>query len=92
MSTPADRTAAARRRHAPAWFVRWYMGRVAGRYCPCEWPVKSKRLIRWCAWIDDEYDRLDFIRFIGFHMGQQNVATASSSNVKVTWRRRRHGE
>lgn len=55
-------------RHAPAWFVRWYMGRVAGRYCPCEWPIKSRRLIRLCGWIDDEYDRLSFIDFAAFHL------------------------
>jgi len=77
-------------RHAPAWFVRWYMGRVAGRYCPCEWPIKVKRLIRVCSWFDDEYDRLDFIRFAGFHMGTTTTAS-STQNIGVKWTRLKHG-
>ena len=35
--------------------VCWYMGRIAGRYCPCEWPFESRRLVRLCGRIDDAY-------------------------------------
>lgn len=38
-------------------FVRWYFRRVIGRCCPCEWPIKSRTLIRWCGRMDDAYDR-----------------------------------
>lgn len=33
----------------------WYMVRIAGRYCPCQWPIKSRRLIRLCGRIDDYF-------------------------------------
>lgn len=35
----------------------WWMGRVAGRYCPCEWPIRIPPLIRLCGRIDDRYVR-----------------------------------
>ena len=70
-------------------FVRWYMGRITGRYCPCEWPVKVKFLIRLCARIDDAYERLEFHRFAAWYLGQQNITYTSSSNANtsVTWTR-----
>lgn len=34
-------------------FAGWYMGRIAGRYCPCQWPLRIKPLIRLCGRIDD---------------------------------------
>jgi hypothetical protein len=73
--------------------ARWYMGRIASRYCPCEWPIRSKRLIRLCGRIDDLYvadeKRKDLIRFIEFHTGEQPYTTSSNAqNVTVRWTRK----
>ena len=83
-----------RRFRLPAWFTGWYMGRIAGRYCPCEWPWKIKWLIEVCAWIDDEEERHDFTRFVGFHLAQhQTTGTSSTANVTYTFKGRKgsHG-
>lgn len=36
-------------------FLDWYMARIAGRYCPCEWPIQIRPLIRLCGRIDDRF-------------------------------------
>ena len=46
----------------------WYMERIAGRYCPCEWPYRSRRLIRLCGRIDDAYCNAQFRDFAHFHL------------------------
>lgn len=47
----------------------WYMGRVAGRYCPCQWGrFRVKRLIRLCGRIDDAYCNAQFRDFCDFHL------------------------
>lgn len=56
-------------------FVRWYMGRVAGRYCPCEWSFKSRRLIHLCGRIDDANDREDFYDFAAFALARHKNGT-----------------
>lgn len=71
-------------------FVRWYMGRIAGRYCPCEWPIKSKRLMHLCGRIDDAAERESFRDFCGFWLTQTQYTTGSSATVTVNWRRK-HG-
>ena len=48
----------------------WYMGRIAGRYCPCEWPYKSRWLIRLCGRIDDAYCNAQFRDFCHYHLAQ----------------------
>lgn len=63
--------------------VRWYMGRVAGRYCPCEWPVKIRPLIRLCGRIDDANERLDFIAFARWYMASQRRNTTSTTATTV---------
>ena len=60
------------------------MGRIAGRNCPCEWPVKIKPLIELCAWIDDEEERHDFIRFAAFHMSRQTTVATTSNVAGIT--------
>jgi hypothetical protein len=67
-------------------FVRWYMGRIAGRYCPCEWPIKSKRLMHLCGRIDDAYERENFRDSVGFIMGLYAPNTTSSTAVSVEWK------
>lgn len=69
-------------------FVRWYMGRIAGRYCPCEWPVKSKRLMNLCGRIDDAGARESFRDFVRFWPPQRSTSSTSTATVK--WRRK-HG-
>lgn len=40
--------------------VYWYMGRVAGHFCPCEWGrFQNKHLVRWCGLIDDAYEEME---------------------------------
>lgn len=82
-----------RRVHLPAWFTGWYMGRIAGRYCPCEWPVKLNPLMELCAWIDDEEERHDLIRFTAFHMKRPQTITTSSGTagaIRFRFFRTRH--
>lgn len=82
---------------APRWFVRWYMSRIAGRYCPCEWPIKSKLLMRLCGRIDDAAAREAFRDCCGFWLSHYNnnttVSTGTTVVVKpVRWRRSVGGE
>lgn len=74
-------------------FVRWYFGRVIGRYCPCEWAwlplVARKPLMNWCGRMDDAYDKLEFKRACGFILAHGPFLTTTSSsatNVDVKWR------
>lgn len=66
-------------------FVRWYFRRVIGRCCPCEWPIKSRTLIRWCGRMDDAYDRLVFIDFARHYMAQAtgHAPSGQSSDAGV---------
>jgi hypothetical protein len=57
------------------------MGRVAGRYCPCEWPIKSKRLIRLCGRVDDAVCNAEFRDFVHFHLHVHQNQTTSSSGA-----------
>lgn len=78
-------------------FVRWYMGRIAGRYCPCEWPIKSKRLMHLCGRIDDVAERESFRDSFWLNNALFTATTSTASNVNVTWTytqppRKRHGD
>lgn len=69
-------------------FVRWYMGRVAGRFCPCEWPIKSKRLMHLCGRIDDAYERESFRDFCGFVLDQTTSTSSTAYTATTLWRKR----
>lgn len=73
-------------------FVRWYMGRVAGRYCPCEWPVRSRRLMHLCGRIDDAQEALNFYDFAAFYHPTTGTLSSTQNVVVTSWRRLRHNE
>ena len=70
-----------RRRSVRERLARWYMSRVAGRYCPCEWPIKSKALIRLCGRVDDSVCNADFRDFVHFHLHVHQNQTTSSGGA-----------
>lgn len=88
-----------RRKHPPAWFVRWYFRHfIATDRCPCALatrfaPLRGRWfgwLVYWCSRMDDENERLDHLPFYAMVLNQ-NTTGSSAANVKVTWRQRGHG-